>query len=36
MFKADNKGMFQECYIGVFIINLENVFKSMTDSNFRK
>ena len=27
MFKVDNKGMFQEYYSGVFIINLENIFE---------
>ena len=27
MFKVDNKWMFQECYSGVFIINLENIFE---------
>ena len=27
MLKVDNKGMFQECYFGVFIICLENIFE---------
>ena len=27
MSKFDNKGMFQECYSDVFIINLENIFE---------
>ena len=26
MFKFNNKGMFQECYSGVLIISLENIF----------
>ena len=33
MFKVDNKGMFQECYLGVFIISLENILKSVTESD---
>ena len=36
MFKADNKEMFQKCYSGVFIISLENIFESVTESDFRK
>ena len=27
MFKADNKVMFQECYSGVFMISLKNIFE---------
>ena len=27
MFKVDNKEMFPECYSGVFIMNLENIFE---------
>ena len=27
MFKIDNKEMFQESYLGVFIISLENIFE---------
>ena len=27
MFKVDNKGMFQKCHLGVFIICLENIFE---------
>ena len=27
MFKVDNKGMSEGCYLGVFIISLENIFK---------
>ena len=27
MFKVDKKGMFQECYSGVFMITLENIFE---------
>ena len=27
MFKVDNKGMFQECYSGVLMIRLENIFE---------
>ena len=26
MFNVDKKGMFQECYSGVFMITLENIF----------
>ena len=26
MFKVDSKGILQECYSGVFIISLENIF----------
>ena len=26
MFKVDKKGTFQECYLGVFMISLENIF----------
>ena len=28
--------MIQEYYSGVFLISLENIFKSVTESNFRK
>ena len=27
MFKVDKKGMFQECYLGAFMIRLENIFE---------
>ena len=36
MFKVDIKGMFQECYSGVFIISLESFLKSVAESDFRK
>ena len=36
MFKVDNKGMFQECSLGVFIIRLKNITKSVMESDFRK
>ena len=36
MFKVDNKGMFQECYSGVLIISLENIFEVSNRVCFRK
>ena len=27
MFKVNKKGMFQECYSGVFMFSLENIFE---------
>ena len=36
MFKVNKKGMFQECYLGVFIITLVIFFKVVTESDFRK
>ena len=36
MFKVNEKGMFQECYLGVFMISLVTFLKPVMESDFRK
>ena len=36
MFKVDKKGMFQECYLGVFMITWRIFLKPVAESDFRK
>ena len=33
MFKVSKKGLFQECYSGVFMISLENIFVNLSGRN---